>query len=152
MAYDYQDSKFSLKLPRDGSENVPAEMLTVARALCKHRVRLSAALARMRVKCNAQSTSQLMSKETLAKYHSTLTQPFHFRINTSIVSSIQCEVVGELCGAGLALCASRDELNSGCGRQFFQQERDLLAFSPDARDEVIHHPLMDRGCLILQAC
>ena len=151
MTYDYQDKRFSLKLPQERSENVPSEMMRVAEALYRHRVRLNAALARMRVKSNAQTTSQLMSEAALKKYQDAVSQPFHARVNTSRVCNVQGEVVGPLCDAGLTVCEGRDELVKEGGR-FCRQERDLLAFSPDARDTVLHHPLLSQGLLVLQVC
>jgi hypothetical protein len=149
MTYDYQQWKFSLKLPREDLENVPTLMLTVAKALCKHRVRLNAALARMRVKSNAQTTSHLMTEACFAKYQAVVTQPFHVRINASKVHNLQIGVISPLCEDGYTLCASREELKNG-EKRFWQQERTLLAFSPDARETFLHHPLLSEGLLVIQ--
>lgn len=149
MTYDYQHRKFSLKLPRDELENVPSVMLTIARALCKHRVKLSAALARMRVKSNAQTTSHLMAEATFVKYQAIVTQPFHVRINTSKVHDIQSGVISPLCEDGFTVCAGREELNKG-GKIFWRQQEMLLAFSPDAREAVLCHPLLSEGVLVPQ--
>ena len=149
MAYDYQQWKFSLKLPRENLENVPSVLLTVANALCKHRVRLNAALARMRIKSNVQTTSQLMTETSFAKYRAVVTQPFHVRINASKIENLKCKVISPLCGDEFTLCGNREEMGKG-EKMFWQQERTLLAFSPDGKEAFLHHPLLSEGLLVVQ--
>lgn len=150
MAFDYQDRKFSLKLPSTCSENIPSAVVRVGEALHRHRVRLNAALARMRVKSTAQTTSQLMPEASYLKYRAVVTEPFYVRINSRRAGNIHTEVVSVLCSDGFKLCRSgREELQNG-GKSFCQMDRHLLAFSPDARETILQHRLLKNGCLVQQ--
>lgn len=150
MTFDYQNSKFSLKLPRNGLENIPSRVLKVAEALCKHRVRLNAALARMRVKSNAQTTSQLMSHNLLLKYKAVTNEPFYARVCSGRVGNFQREITSRLNKDGFTLCSSDRELEEEGERWFSRRHRHLLAFSPDTRPFILQHELLTEGYLIQQ--
>lgn len=148
MAFDYQDRKFSLKIPRSGSENIPSLVLKVAEALFRHRVRLNATLARMRVKSNAQTTSQLMSEASYLKYQAVVTEPFYVQVNFNRVQSFEAEIIAPLCSIdGLTLCSSKEEFEKGA-KLFRRLRRNLLAFSPDTKETILQHQLLTEGYLI----
>ena len=150
MTFDYQDRKFSLKVPRSGSENAPSLVLKVAEALFRHRVRLNATLARMRVKSNAQTTSQLMSEASYLKYQSVITEPFYVRVNNNRIRSFEADILSPLCSeGGFTLCSSREELRKG-EKSFYRLHRSLLAFSPDTKETVLQHQLLTDGYLVQQ--
>lgn len=150
MAFDYQDRKFSLKVPRDESENIPSLVVKVGEALSKHRVRLNAALARMRVKSNAQCTSQLLSEASYVKYQSIVTEPFSFRVNTKRVKNVRTEIISLLLNDGFTLCSSKEELQKGEKKLFCQIHTSLLVFSSDAKDTILQHQLVNEGHLVPQ--
>ena len=149
MAFDYQDKKFSLKLSRTCSENIPSVVVRVGEALYHHRVRLNAALARMRVKSNTQTTSQLMSEVPYLKYRAVVTQPLYVRVNSRRTGNIQTQVLSVLCDDGFMLCSGREELQKGW-KSFCQLDRHLLAFSPDAMETILQHQLLNDGYLVQQ--
>lgn len=149
MAFDYQDKTFSLKIPRDASENIPSLVLKVGEALSKHRVRLNAALARMRVKSNAQTTSQLLSEASYVKYQAIVTEPFYCRVNNKRAKNVQTEIVSSLIDDGFKICSSKEELQRG-EKLFCRIHSDLLAFSSDARETLLQHQLLSEGYIVPQ--
>lgn len=149
MTFDYQDSKFLLKMPRDRSENIPSLVLRVGEALFRHRVRLNAALARMRVKSNARTTSQLLSEAAYLKYQAVTTEPYYVRVNSNQVRNVQAEIVSSLCNDGFIHCSSKEEVQKE-KKSFCQLHRNLLAFSPDTKEAVLQHWLLTGGYLVQQ--
>lgn len=149
MTYDYQNRKFKLKVPKDGAENVPHLVLKVGEAVLKHRVKLSATLARMRVKSNAQSTTQLLPEASYLKYQDIMTQPFYTRVNRNKVHKIQADVLSPLQENGLTACSSREMLMHS-RRAFCHLQRNLVAFSSDLRGKILQHELLTKGYLVPQ--
>ena len=150
MTFDYQSANFSLKIPRSGSENIPSLVLKVAEALCRHRVRLNAALARMRVRSNAQTTSQLMPGASLVNYLAITTRPFYARVCSGAVGNFHSEIAARLFEDGFTLCSSEGEV--GEGEKLFCRVHNsrLLAFSPDTRQSLLQHQLLNEGYLVQQ--
>ena len=150
MAYDFQKERFSLKLPREDVDKIPVQVVQVARALWQHKVKLSATLARMRVKENAQSITQLIPNPSVRqRYQAMLRQPCYARVNMIKVDNIQAEVISGLQNEGYTVVATRE--------QFWEQKkavrhlrRDLLEFSIDCRGTLDCLDLVKNGYIILQ--
>ena len=151
VTYDYQNRKFGLKPPKDGDENIPHLVLKVGEAVLKHRVKLSAALARMRVKSNAQSTTQLLPEAGYLKYLEVMTQPYYTRVNRNKVHNIQADVLSPLQDDGLTVCSNRETLTHS-KRAFCHLQRNLVAFSPDLRVKILQYQLLAKGHLVPQVC
>lgn len=153
MAYDFQKERFKLRPPRDSYGKLPEMVLRVAEALWKHKVKLNATLARMRVKANALVISQLIAETTRQKYEQTVNQPYYARVNPLKVGSIQSDVIAKLCcSEGLAVVNTENQLLA-CRKAVYQHhgdQRDLLAFSSDCRGFLSNHELVKEGCLVLQ--
>lgn len=150
MAYEFQKERFGLKPPIATRDSYTTDIaLRVAEALWQHKVKLGAALARMRVKANAQYISQLIPEKTRPMYERTLNQPFCTRVNMIKVNNVQVEVVSRLRGDGFAVVDSRDHL---ClyPRSVYPSQRSLLEFSPDCRPLLSDHELVTEGCLVVQ--
>ena len=155
MAYDFQKERFKLRPPRDSYGKLPETVLRVAEALWKHKVKLNATMARMRVKANALAISQLIPESsTRQKYEQTRNQPFYARVNLLKVGSIQSDVIiAKLCcSEGLAVVNTEDQLlvRRKVVYQHHGDQRDLLAFSSDCRGFLGDHELVKEGCLVLQ--
>ena len=151
VTYDYQNKRFGLKPPKGGAENVPHLVLKVGEAVLRHKVKLSAALARMRVKSNAQSTTQLLPEASYLKYQDVMAQPYYTRVNRSKVHNIQADVLSLLQDDGLTACSSSEAL-AHSKRAFCHLQRNLVAFSPDLRGRILQHQLLAKGRLVPQAC
>lgn len=151
VTYDYQNRKFGLKPPKDGDENVPHLVLKVGEAVLKHRVKLSATLARMRVKSNAQSTTQLLPEAGYLRYQEVMTQPCYTRVNRNKVHNIQADVLSPLQDDGFTACSNRETLTHS-KRAFCHLQRNLVAFSPDLRAKILQHQLLAKGHLVSQVC
>ena len=149
MAYDFQKEKFRLKLPRDSCNMIPDTVLRVAEALWQHKVKLGAAMARMRVKANAQHISQLIPEETRPMYERTLNQPCYARVNMVKVKNVQVEVLSKLHSDGFVVVKSRDHL-ALYQRSIYHLQRNLLECSPDCRLLLSDHELVTEGCLVVQ--
>ena len=148
MAYDFQKERFGLKPPTRDSHNTDI-VLRVAEALWQHKVKLGAALARMRVKANAKNISQLIPGEARPMYERTLNQPCYARVNTVKVNNVQVEIISRLCRDGFAVVDSRDHLYL-YPRSVYSSQRSLLEFSPDCRPLLSDHELVIEGCLVVQ--
>ena len=149
MAYDYQDRRFALKIPHDRSENVPSLVLKVGEALSRHRVKLNATLARMRVKSNALSTTQLLPEASYLEYQAVVTEPYYTRVNRNKVRNFQVQIVAALRGDGFTLYGSEEELHSG-EKAFYHLHRNLVGFSSDVRGSILRHQLLTEGYLLPQ--
>ena len=149
MAYDFQKEKFGLKLPRESCNMIPSTVLRVSEALWQHKVKLSAAMARMRVKANAQDISQLIPEETRQMYERTLNQPCYARVNMVKVNNVQVEVMSKLHSDGFVMVKSRDHL-ALCRRSVHHLQTNLLECSPDCRLLLNDHELVTEGCLVVQ--
>lgn len=149
MAYDYQDKKFTLKVPLDNQKTIPRLVLKIGEALLKHRVKLNAELARMRVKSNAKSTTQLLSETSYSHYQETMTWPYFARVNRSKVHNIHTEIVTSLQIDGFKICSNKDEVVNS-NRGFCHLQRNLVAFSADTKESLEEHHLFKEGYLVPQ--
>lgn len=150
MTHDFLKEQFRLRLPRDDFDKLPSEVAKVSQAIWQHKVKLSATLARMRVKRNAQSITELMPDLiTRQRYEAALSQPCYARVNLNKVKDLQAEVISVLQGMGYTKVSNRE--------QFQQQKmairlvrRDLLEFSPDCRGTLDCIDLVKDHYIILQ--
>ena len=150
MAYDLQKERFTLRLPRDGVDQIPGPVVKVAQALWQHKVKLSATLARMRVKQNAQSVTQLIPNTDIReRYENALREPCYARVNLTNVDDIQAEVLSVLHDKDYTLVTTQEELEQK-ERSFRHLRRDLLEFSADCRGTLDCKDLVNNGYIILQ--
>ncbi len=149
MAYDFQNSQFTLRLPRSGQENISTSVAQVAVALWRHKVKLGATLARMRVKANARTVTELIFDTERRRYQRILTQPIYARVNLQKVCNVQLEVLSVLSSVGFMHVSGKEEL---ClyTKAMQQSKRDLIAFSPDCWECLSEHWLVSEGYLVLQ--
>ena len=150
MAYDLQKERFTLRLPRDDVDQIPGSVVKVAQALWQHKVKLSATLARMRVKQNAQSVTQLIPNPDIReRYQNALREPCYARVNLIKVDDIQAEVLSVLCDNDYTLVTTQEEFEQQ-KRTFRHLHRDLLEFSADCRGTLNCKDLVKDGYIILQ--
>ena len=151
VLYDFQRSKFTHKLPRSNTvDKLPPTVVKVAQALWQHKVKLSAALARMRVRENAQFLTQLIPNlETRKRYERSLIEPIYARVNLLKVTNVHGTVVSKLCDEGFTLVNSKDQLEHHT-KAVCLSRKDLLVFSPDCRSCLDNHDLVKEGYLIIQ--
>ncbi len=152
MLFDFQNHKFSLRFPRNTSDNIPGPVSRISQALWHHRVKLNATLARMRVKSNSSVISQLIpDKASREIYEANKSCPCFTRINSIKIHNVQTEMLNQLCSEGFSLLDPKDEHNiSKCKKSVCLARRDFLLFSPDCRAILDIHPLVENGSLILQ--
>lgn len=152
MAYDFQREKFCLRLPRDqeSRNKISQTVLRIAEALWKHKVKLGATLARMRVKANAKTITHLVADELRQKYERAAQEPYYARVNLLKVTNVQVEVVARLRSGGYTVVRRKEDL-AVCERAVYQPHRDLLAFSPDCRACLWDEELVKEGGLVIQA-
>lgn len=149
MAYDFQKSQFTLRLPRSGQESIPTAVAKTAVALWQHKIKLAATLARMRVKENVRTLTELIPVTERRRYQDIVAQPLYARVNLQKVHNIQSEVLSALSDDSFVHVSSKDGLHlSPRGMQLTKM--DLIAFSPDCRDQLTGHWLVSDGHLILQ--
>ncbi len=147
MTYDFQSEKFSLRLPTHGTHILPPEFIEVAESLLAHKVKLGATLARMRVKQNAKSITQLIPDlRVRLKFEYAEASHCAARVNPLKVNCLQ-EVISRLLRDSVTRVHTKDEL---LGISFYQAETDLLVFSADFRPHLHSHQLVTEGFLILQ--
>lgn len=150
MAYDLQKERFTLRLPRDDIDQIPGSVVKVAQALWQHKIKLSATLARMRVKQNAQSVSQLIpNTDTRERYENAFQEPCYARVNLAKVNDIQTEVLSVLRDDDYTLVTTQEEFEQQ-ERSFRHLRRDLLEFSADCRGTLDCKDLVKDGYIILQ--
>ena len=149
MTYDFQKSRFSLALPHEGRENIPETVVRIAGALWQHKIKLSATLARMRVRANAQTITQLLPKETTLTYEQAVNQLYYTRVNLQKVTNVQMEVISALGKDGYTQVTNQDQLRMH-PKAVYHAGRDLLAFSADCREFLSEHTLVKEGHLIEQ--
>lgn len=149
MLFDFQDSKFTLKPQLDRSIEVE-KIANIADALWKHRVKLNATLARMRVESDASRISQLIpdqkAKET---YEASCVYPCYARVNPIKVRDVQAEVVRQLINDGIKLVDTQNELHKH-SKSMCLLQKNLLIFSSSCRRLLDVHMLVENGCLALQ--
>lgn len=149
MAYDLQKERFTLRLPRDDVDQIPGSVVKVAQALWQHKIKLSATLARMRVKQNAQSVSQLIPNADIReRYESAFREPCYARVNLTKVDNIQTEVLSVL-RDDYTLVTTQEEFEQQ-EKSFRHLRRDLLEFSADCRGTLDCKDLVKDGYIILQ--
>ena len=141
MLYDFQKHKFCQRPPRciDG---VPEIMKTISESLWTHRVKLSAALARMRVGANAQSIAQLLPPLKFTHFTTLFTAPVYARVACSPTSEAWTTAISEIQTVGVSFVQERSQLKCSCKAATFVT-KDLLAFSPDCRSFIYNSILRD---------
>ena len=150
MAYDLQKERFILRLPKDDVDQIPGSVVKVAQALWQHKIKLSATLARMRVKQNAQSVSQLIPNADIReRYENAFREPCYARVNLTKVDDIQTEVLSVLRDNDYTLVTTQEEFEQQ-ERSFRHLRRDLLEFSADCRGTLDCKDLVKDGYIILQ--
>lgn len=150
MAYDLQKERFTLRLPRDDVDQIPGSVVKVAQALWQHKIKLSATLARMRVKQNAQCVTQLIpNTDVRERYESAIREPCYARVNLTKVDNIRAEVLSVLRDSDYTLVTTEEEFEQQ-GRCFRHLRRDLLEFSADCRGTLDCKDLVKDGYIILQ--
>ncbi|KAL5460531.1 hypothetical protein EMCRGX_G033983 [Ephydatia muelleri] len=150
ITYDFLKSKFAIRLPPPSSSGkVPPLVLRCADALRKHSVKLNATVARMRVKADARTLTELLPRDARERYLRALHHPHYARVNMAKVASVSSEVIARLTADKFSQVHSIGQLASTT-RAFFHGWKDLVAFSPDCRGEMDQHPLVHSGQLILQ--
>lgn len=148
IAYDFLKSKFAIRLPPPGKS--PPLVLRCADALRKHSIKLNATVARLRVKTDAKTLTELLPRDAREKYLRALHHPHYARVNMAKVENVSSEVIARLTTDNkLSQVHSIDQLASSTGA-FFHGWKDLVAFSPDCRGKMDDHPLVHGGQLILQ--
>lgn len=150
MAYDFQKEHFNLRLPRNNTDQIPEEVVKVGEALWQHKVKLNATLARMRVKENAQSVTELIpNPDSRGRFLAYQKQPCYARVNTKKVDNIEDDVIAVLHDAGYTKATTREQIQSE-KRALRRRQRDLLEFSADCRDTIDSIDLVKNGCIVLQ--
>ena len=152
MAYDYQQLKFVLKLPKgDDAEGISSLVLKVGAAIEKHRVKFNATLARMRVKYSVKSIMQLLPEASYREYQRIMSQPFYARINRNKVTNFQTDIISSLQKKGFTACVNFDKLVE-TEKGFCHFQRNLIAFSPGFRDTILdlEDQLITEGYLVPQ--
>lgn len=151
MLFDFQSSKFTLRLRPDEMGSVLPTTAKVAEALWNHRTKLNATLARMRVERDANCISQLISNPAIRKtYEANQLYPCYARVNSIKVRDVQTEVVNQLLNAGFMLVDDESDLGKYSYRSVCVLQKDLLAFSTGCRGTLDTHELVESGCLVLQ--
>ena len=148
MLFDFQDSKFTLRLGSNHDlESIPEAVAKVAEALWKHRTKLNAALARLRIERDAMRISQLIPNPTTRKiYEANVFSPCYARVNPFKVGNVQTEVVNQLLNEGFVMVASEGDLH----RYSHKCMCLLLAFSRGCHGALDVHDLVESGRLVLQ--
>lgn len=150
MAYDFQNEKFSMRIPIEEIGNLPRNVVEVAQALWKHKVKLGATLARMRVKDNARNVTQLISTlQTRRRYERTKETPYYLRLNLNKGIDMHKDILSRLQWEGFSIVQHQADL---CRkkRSVYQASKDLLIFSPDCRECVDTHEFVTKGYLTAQ--
>lgn len=150
MAYEFQKERFNLKLPRDDLDKIAPEVVKVGQALWHHKVKLSATLARMRVKSDAQSITELIPNPNVREtYQNSLKQPCYARVNKNKVENPEEEVISVLQSLGYTKVTTGEQLLQQ-KKSVKQLRRDLLQFSADCRGTLDCIDLVKDGYIILQ--
>lgn len=151
MLFDFQNSKFILRLRYDEMDSIPETTAKVAEALWNQRTKLNATLARMRVEREAMSISQLIPDPTIHKiYETNQLCPCYARVNPIKVRDVQTEVINQLLNEGFMMVDDEGELCKYNYRSMCLLQKDLLAFSRGCQGMLDTHTLMESGCLVLQ--
>lgn len=151
MLFDFQDSKFSLRVRSHEREGIPEPVIRVAEALRHHRTKLNASLARMRVQKDAMKISQLIPDPATRKvYEANVLYPCYARVNPIKVRDVQTEVVNPLFNEGFMMVEDLKDLCKYGHKSVCFLEKDLVAFSHGCRRMLDVHNLVEEGCLILQ--
>lgn len=150
MAYDFQAEKFVTRLPKEEVDNIPRNVVTVFQGLWKHKVKLNATLARMRVKENAQTVDQLIPDSHLrCRYLWYQRMPYCTMINPLRVKHSHDNILSQLGQEGFSMVQHHGELCKQ-KKSMCQANRDLILFSPDSKESVDAHQLMVNGHLVVQ--
>lgn len=148
MAYEFQSERFSLRLPREGADILPPEVIRVAVALWSHKVKLGATLARMRVKQNAITVSQLIQDPQIRlRLQSAEHLYCSARVNSVKVKNVHDEIIPKLQSRGVSLVQTCQALHN---MSVYQPRKDLLVFSADYRPSLYANSLVEDDILVLQ--
>ena len=150
MLFDFQNSKFNLKLKPNEIESVPEPVAKMADALWSHKTKLNATLARMRVEERALKIYQLIPDwAAREKYEANRRHPCYARVNPIKVRDVQTQVMARLLHDGFMQMESVKSL-AKLKRAVCLLQEDLLVFSSDCRGLLDNHDLVENGCLVLQ--
>ena len=129
---------------------LPPKVLQVAEALLRHRVKLNATLARMRVKANVQTIAELIPDDTLKqRYHQSTGQLLYTRINSCRVDNVETDVVSWLESEGIAFVKCKADAVAGV-KAAYHLRKDLIAFSSDCRMFLDTSDIVTEGMLVVQ--
>lgn len=142
--------RFNTRPPCDWGqeESIADEIKRVADALWMHRVKLGATLARMRVRACAQHISLLIPESTRESFMEATSEPFYARVNGSKLAVSQSELMSRLHSSGFSIATRPEQLSSH--KSSFLLRGDLLTFSPDCRNFLWGHDLVEEGLIIPQ--
>lgn len=151
MLFDFQDSKFTLRLRIDKKEDgIPENVSRVADALWRHRTKLNATLARMRVEKDALKICQLIPDPVAREvYKANRLYPCYARVNPIKVRDVQMEVVKQLLNEGMMVVKEQNQLYES-SKSMCLLQKDLLVFSPGCRGLLDVHSLVQTGFLVMQ--
>ena len=120
----------------------------IADALWKHRVKLSATLAKMRVIAGVRTTTELLPEPLQAKSVDLVSKSLFARIANS-KDAVHKQILLTLSTAGITLINHVEELPQS-KRAVVHVTRDLLAFTPDCRMWLYNSDLMHKGYLVIE--
>ncbi|XP_069487864.1 putative methyltransferase NSUN7 isoform X2 [Ambystoma mexicanum] len=146
MLYDFQDRKFQPRLVPDTDEFI-AEVREIENYLYSFKTKLAAALARCRIKYDALTIDHILPETVRTQERRAITVPVYAWVNTTKIS------VHDICYAlkmeGFTKVNAVQDLE---GYAFCVDEhcRDVLAFPPNLKDELINMELFKDCKLILQ--
>ncbi|XP_069058037.1 putative methyltransferase NSUN7 [Pleurodeles waltl] len=146
MVYDFQDRKFQPRLVPDTEEVIP-EVREIENYIYSYKTKLAAALARCRIKYDALTIDYILPETVRSQERRAFTIPLYAWVNTAKIS------VNDICYAlkmeGFTKVNSVVDLE---GYSFCVDEncKDVLAFPPNLKDELVNMKLFTTYKLILQ--
>lgn len=150
MAYDFVNHNFNLRPSRQTNSSLQTanRMDLIADALWKHRVKLSATVAKMRVIAGVRTTTELLPQPLQAKSFDLVSKSLFARIATGN-DAVHKQILLMLSTAGITLLKHVSQLPQS-KRSVVHVTRDLLAFTPDCRMWVYNSDLMQKGYLVIE--
>ena len=150
MAYDFIKHNFNLRPSRqtNSSPQTANHMEFIADALWKHRIKLSATLAKMRVVAGVRTTTELLPQPLQAKSLDLVSKSLFARIANSD-DAVHKQILLTLSTAGITLLNHVSQLPLS-KKAVAHVTRDLLAFTPDCRMWVYNSDLMQKGYLVIE--
>ncbi|KAL6117673.1 nsun7 [Pungitius sinensis] len=146
MLYDFQDRKF-LPRERQGEDDIVREVKDVESYLLKFKTKLSASLARCRIKHDLLSIECILPHSVKVKQERSSSLPLYTWVNT-LKSSVG-EVQGVLKSAGFSKVESIGQLQ---GQTFCQDPHcgDILVFPAQLKAQLCTTKLLSDHTLIIQ--